>query len=82
MKPKNEELPKIDIDLKNTTPIYSADGNAVFQEGLILRKVSRLLTGAPKDSLMPIQIFYDVKTGKVLKDTLPKDLWEEFGYKE
>lgn len=77
-----EELPKINVNLKDTTPIFSSDGNNLFQEGLILRKVSKFVTGANKDSLMPIQVFYDVKTGRVLKDTLPKELWEEFGFNE
>jgi hypothetical protein len=27
---------------------------------------------------MPIPVFYDVQTGKILIDTLPKDLREEY----
>ena len=68
----------VNIDIKNTTPITSPDGNQVFQEGVILRKVSKFLTGTSEDSIMPIPCFYDVKTGKVLVEMLPKEVREEY----
>jgi hypothetical protein len=45
---------------------------------MILRKVSRFVAGTDEDAVMPIPVFYDVKTGKILLDTLPKDLREEY----
>lgn len=74
---KNQDL-KINIDLKNTRPVTSEEGNQVFAEGVILRKISRFVAGTDEDAVMPIPVFYDVKTGKVLVDTLPKDLRAEF----
>ena len=74
----NNQNLKINIDLKNTTPVISEDGNHVFAEGMILRKVSRFVAGTDEDAVMPIPVFYDVKTGKILLDTLPKDLREEY----
>lgn len=74
---KNQDL-KINIDLKNTRPVISEEGNQVFAEGVILRKISRFVAGTDEDAVMPIPVFYDVKTGKVLVDTLPKDLRAEF----
>ena len=73
----NKDL-KINIDLKNTRPVLSEDGNAVFAEGVILRKISRFVAGTDEDAIMPIPVFYDITTGKVLVETLPKDLREEF----
>jgi len=73
----NQDL-KINIDLKNTQPITSPEGNHVFAEGVVLRKISRFVAGTAEDAVMPVPIFYDVQTGKVLLDTLPKDLREEY----
>jgi len=74
----NKQDLKINIDLANTQPILSPEGNQVFAEGVILRKISRFVAGTDEDAIMPIPVFYDIQTGKVLVDTLPKDLRAEF----
>ena len=68
----------LNIDIKNTRPITSPEGNQVFQEGVILRKVSRFVTGTSEDGVIPVPVFFDVKTGKVLVELLPKELRAEF----
>ena len=68
----------INIEIKNTRPITSPEGNQVFAEGVILRKVSRFVTGTQEDGVIPIPCFYDVATGKVLVELLPKELRAEF----
>ena len=68
----------LNIDIKNTAPVTSEDGNMVFQEGVVLRRVSRFVTGTSEDGIIPVPVFFDVKTGKVLIDMLPKELREEF----
>jgi len=68
----------MNVDIKNTTSIKSPDGNQVFTEGVILRKVSRFVTGTSEDGVIPIPVFYDVVTGKVLVELLPKELRAEF----
>jgi hypothetical protein len=75
-----QQLPQLNanIDIKNTTAITSPDGNQVFSEGVILRKVSRFVTGTSEDGVIPIPVFYDVKSGKVLVELLPKELRAEF----
>lgn len=70
--------PQMNIDLKNTTPIISEEGNQIFAEGVILRKVSKFVSGTAEDGIMPIPVFYDVATGKVVTETLPKDIRDEF----
>ena len=77
MNNKQQQL-NINIDIKNTQPVVSEDGNQVFAEGVILRKVSRFVTGTQEDGIIPVPCFYDVKTGKVLVDLLPKELKEMF----
>jgi hypothetical protein len=65
------------IDLKNTTEVKNFDGGSVFQQGVILRKVSKFVTGSEEDALLPIPIFYDPSTKKILKDSVPRDLRKE-----
>jgi hypothetical protein len=74
----NKPQMNVNIDIKNTRPITSPEGNQVFSEGVILRKVSRFVTGTAEDGVIPVPCFYDVVTGKVLVELLPKDLRAEF----
>jgi hypothetical protein len=73
-----QQQQSLNIDIKNTTPLLSPDGNAVFQEGVILRKVSRFVTGTSEDGIIPVPCFFDVITGKPLLEMLPKELRDEF----
>jgi len=65
------------IDLKNTTEVKNFNGGSIFQQGVILRKVSRFVAGTDEDALLPIPVFYDPETNKILTDSIPKDLREE-----
>ena len=74
----NKTQMNVNIDIKSTTPIISPEGNQVFSEGVILRKVSRFISGTSEDGVIPVPVFYDVVTGKVLIELLPKELRAEF----
>ena len=74
----NQEQPKLNIDLKNTEKVETPDGNYVVAEGLILRKASRFAVGTEQDALIPIPVFYDVKTGRILTETLPSDIKDDY----
>jgi hypothetical protein len=74
----NQQQMNLNIDIKNTAPVTSEDGNMVFQEGVVLRRISKFLTGTSEDGIIPVPVFFDVKSGKVLIDMLPKELREEF----
>ena len=65
------------IDLKNTTGIKNSSDGSVFSQGVILRKVSKFVTGTNEDALMPIPVFFDPATNKILTDSVPRDLREE-----
>jgi hypothetical protein len=65
------------IDLSNTTPIESSTGRRVFQEGAILRKVSKFIIGSQEDAILPIPVMFDIETGEVVIEMLPKELREE-----
>jgi len=73
--PQSAQMPP--IDLKNTTEVKNSDGGSVFVQGVILRKVSKFITGTDEDALLPIPVFFDPVTKKILKDSVPKDLREE-----
>ena len=66
------------IDLKNTSAIETDSGGKIWQQGALLRKVSKFVTGTDSDAVMPIPVFYDPETGKILEDSLPKELREEY----
>ena len=74
----NQEQPRLNIDLKNTEKVETPDGNYVVAEGLVLRKASRFAVGTAQDALIPIPVFYDVKTGRILKETLPGDIKDDY----
>jgi len=65
------------IDLSKTTPVNPSNGK-VWSQGVILRKVSKFVTGTSEDALIPIPVFYDNETGEICMDTLPKELREEY----
>jgi hypothetical protein len=73
----SQPLQQPQIDLKNTTEVKNFDGGSIFLQGVVLRKVSRFVTGTDEDALLPVPVFYDPSTKKILKSTLPKDLREE-----
>ena len=71
------EQPQLNIDLKNTTGIQNSEGGSVFQQGLILRKISKFIASTPEDAIIPIPVFYDPHTFKIFAEALPKELREE-----
>lgn len=73
-----EQQPQLNVDLTNTTSISTPDGGVVFQQGVILRKVSKFVVGSNEDAILPIPVFYDPNSGKILVDTLPAELRDEY----
>ena len=73
-----EQGAKMNVDIKQSTPIKSEEGNQVFQEAVILRKMSKFLTGTSEDAVIPIPVFIDTKTGKILIELMPKELKVEY----
>jgi hypothetical protein len=73
-----EQGTKMNVDIKQSTPIKSEEGNQVFQEAVILRKMSKFLTDTSEDAVIPIPVFIDLKTGKILTELMPKELKVEY----
>lgn len=75
---QEQQQMKLNIDIKQTVPVESVDGNQVFQEAVVLRKASKFLVGTSEDAIIPISVFIDVKTGKILTELMPTELREEY----
>lgn len=74
----NGTQPQLNIDFKNTTPIEGFDGGQLFGQAFVIRKVSKFVTGGTEDALLPIPVFYDMETKKIVLDSIPKELRDEY----
>ena len=68
----------LNIDFKNTTPVEGFDGGQLFGQAFVIRKVSKFVTGGTEDALLPIPVFYDMETKKIVLDSVPKELRDEY----
>lgn len=68
----------LNIDFKNTMPVEGFDGGQLFGQAFVLRKVSKFVVGGTEDALLPIPVFYDLETKKIVLDSVPKELREEY----
>jgi uncharacterized Zn finger protein len=70
---KQQEI-NMNVALKDTTPIVCEECQSeVFQEGVLLRRVSRFVTGTSQDALMPIPVFACSSCGHVNDEFMPKE---------
>ena len=66
---------KVNVSLDKTTGVKCEScGNETFQEALMLRKVSKFLTGQAQDGILPIPTFVCTKCGHVNEEFYPKEL--------
>lgn len=66
---------KVNVPLDKTQGVKCEScGCETFQEALLLRKVSKFLTGQAQDGVLPIPTFVCTKCGHVNKDFYPKEL--------
>lgn len=67
--------PKQNFGISDTTPVECPDCHCqVFQNGVIFRKVSKILAGTDKDALVPITVPYCVNCVEPLQELLPSEL--------
>ena len=71
------QQPGLNINLNDARDIVCECGNRIFMPGFRFKKVSRLLTGQPQDSILPIELFLCTACGKPLQELLPTELREE-----
>ena len=64
---------KMNINLEDTTEITCDEcGSATFHEAVVLRSISRFITGTAQDGMMPIPVFACDKCGHVNAQFMPK----------
>ena len=66
------------VKLEDTTAFVSPEGNQIFQQGVLLRSVSKFVAGTDEDAVMPIPVFFDPDTKKIVGLTLPPEIREEY----
>ena len=67
--------PNINVDINQTTGVTCEKCQCtVFQEGLVIRKASGLLTGTGQPTYVPIPVFACIKCGHVNTEFLPKQV--------
>ena len=61
--------------LADTTPVVCEKcGGEIFEQGLILREVSPLMTGTGQPGIIPVPVFLCAKCGHVNSKFLPEEL--------
>lgn len=66
---------QMNVALKDTTAIVCEEcGCEVFVEGVMLRKVSKYLSGTTSDSIMPLATFACLKCAHINDSFRPKDV--------
>jgi len=71
----SQEQMNLNITLDKTTGMSCDEcSNEVFQEGVMLRKASRFITGTAQDAMIPIPVFACSKCGHVNEEFIPLQL--------
>ena len=73
-----QNQPEMNIDFSTTTVVEGFNGGQLFGQAFVLRKISKFVIGANEDALIPIPVFYDLESKKIIKDSLPPELREEY----
>ena len=73
-----QKQPEMNIDFSTTTAVEGFDGGQLFGQAFVLRKISKFIIGASEDALIPIPVFYDLESKKIIKDSLPPELRDEY----
>ena len=68
------EQEEVKIPLEKTEPIACKCGGEIFVQGFGFRKISKLLSGKPKDEVLPVELFLCGDCGEVLNELLPPGL--------
>lgn len=74
-----DQTPTLNFGLRDTQQVSCEKcSSKVFQNGVIFRKVSKLVAGTDKDALVPINIPYCVNCKAPLSEIIPPEIKEEF----
>ena len=69
------QQPNLNLDINQTTGVTCDEcQGSFFDQALVIRKASGLLTGQSKPSYVPIPVFKCSKCGHVNEEFLPKEI--------
>jgi len=74
----NNPVGQPNVKLEDTTSFTTPEGNKIFQQGVLLRSVSKFVAGTDEDAVMPIPVFFCPETKKLVGLTLPPEIREEY----
>jgi hypothetical protein len=67
------------IDITSSTALRCPHcGDDTFLPAVKIRKISRLLTGTPKDAILPVDVFLCGACGELCEELLPTELKDLF----
>jgi hypothetical protein len=72
------QQPQVNIDFSTTTAVEGFNGGHLFGQAFILRKISKFAIGADEDGLIPIPVFYDLESRKIIIESLPPEIRDEY----
>ena len=74
----NNPVGQPNVKLEDTTSFETPDGNKIFQQGVLLRKVSKFVAGTDEDAVMPIPVFFCPDSKKLVGLPLPPEIRDEY----
>jgi uncharacterized Zn finger protein len=68
-------MQNLNVDFSQTTAVLCEEcGGTYFEQALVIRKASGILTGQSKPTLIPIPVFKCTECGHVNQEFLPKEI--------
>lgn len=61
------------IDPEHTSAVVCKCGHDVFEARIMFRKISKILTGEPKDTYIPVQVFSCEKCKELCDELVPEE---------
>ena len=62
------------VNLNDARDMNCECGNNVFMPGVRFKKLSKIMTGQPQDTIIPIELYLCTQCGKALQELLPTEL--------
>jgi len=70
----NQQAQPLMADLTTSTALDTWSGSQIWAKGYILRTIP----GDDGDNLIPFEVFFDPISGRILDNTLPEEIREEY----
>jgi DNA-directed RNA polymerase subunit RPC12/RpoP len=62
------------VNLNDARDMDCECGNKTFMPGYRFKKLSKIMTGQPQDTIIPIEMYLCTQCGKALQELLPMEL--------